>query len=182
MWLSVWSEVQTCIWPSCCHCHSLSLASVKSRLVLPCWYWLTWVVPKKGPLNGCACYSIDSILDSYHTHTHPLNGPSSGTTQVSRYQKGKTNLDFTEARDSEWQWHPLGHVQVCTSLQTDNHASTPPLSVFTGRMPFLPRNQQHQSTEGLGYACALQKNQVKKIRFKGQLIQKLGWKQMDRNT
>jgi len=43
---------------------------------------------------------------------------------VSRYQKGKTNLDFTEARDSEWQWHQLGHTQVCTSLQTDNHAST----------------------------------------------------------
>jgi len=36
-----------------------------------------------------------------HTHTHPLyNGPLSGTTLVSRYQKGKTNLDFTEARDS----------------------------------------------------------------------------------
>jgi len=32
-WLSVWSEVQTCIWPSRCHCHSLSLASAKSRLV-----------------------------------------------------------------------------------------------------------------------------------------------------
>jgi len=48
------------------------------------------------------------------------------TTWVSRYQKGKTNLDFTEARDSEWQWHQLGHVQVCTSLQTDNYASTPP--------------------------------------------------------
>jgi len=47
---------------------------------------------------------------------------------VSRYQKGKTNLDFTEARDSEWQWHQVGHMQVCTSLQTDNHASTPPLS------------------------------------------------------
>jgi len=31
---------------------------------------------------------------------------------------------FTEARDSEWQWHQLGHMQVCTSLQTDNHAST----------------------------------------------------------
>ena len=53
-----------------------------------------------------------------------------------------------EARDSEWQWHQLGHMQVCTSLQTDNHASTPPLSFFTGRMPFLPPNQQHQSTEG----------------------------------
>jgi len=47
---------------------------------------------------------------------------------VSRYQKGKTNLDFTEARDGEWQWHQLGHMQVCTSLKTDNHASTPPLS------------------------------------------------------
>jgi len=30
------------------------------------------------------------------------------------------DLDFTEARDSEWQWHKLGHMQVCTSLQTDN--------------------------------------------------------------
>ena len=52
-WLSVWSEVQTCIWPSGFHCHSLSLASVKSRLVLPFWYQLTRVVPDKGPLNGC---------------------------------------------------------------------------------------------------------------------------------
>jgi len=68
---------------------------------------------------------------------------------VSRNQKGKTNLDFTEARDSEWQWHQLGHImQVCTALQTDSHASTPPLSFFTGRMPFLLPNQQHQSTEG----------------------------------
>jgi len=80
--------------------------------------------------------------------THPFNGPLSATTQVSRYQKGKTSLDFTEARDSEWQWHPLGHTQVCTSLQADNHTSTPLLSFFTGRMPFLPPNQQRQSTEG----------------------------------
>ena len=42
-----------------------------------------------------------------------------------------------------------GHMQVCTSLQTDNHVSTSPLSFFTGRMPFLPPNQQHQSTEGI---------------------------------
>ena len=57
------------------------------------------------------------------------------TTQVSQYQKGKTSLDFTEARNNEWQWHPLGHMQVCTLLQTDNHASTHPLSFFTGRIP-----------------------------------------------
>ena len=83
------------------------------------------------------------------THTQPFNGPLSGTTRVSRYQKGKTSLEFIEARDSEWQWHLLGHMQVCISLQTDNHASTPSLSFFTGRMPFLTLNQQRQSTEGI---------------------------------
>jgi len=67
---------------------------------------------------------------------------------VSRYQKGKTNLDFTEARDSEWQWHQLGHMQICTSLQTDNNASTPPLSFYRPDA-FLPPNQQRQSTEGI---------------------------------
>jgi len=69
------------------------------------------------------------------THTHPFNGPLSKTTRVSQYQKGKTNLDFTEARDSEWQWHQLGHMQVCTSLQTDNHTSTPPLSFLQAGCP-----------------------------------------------
>jgi len=71
-----------------------------------------------------------------HTHTHPFkNGPLSGTARVSRYQKGKTNLDSTKARDSEWQWHQLGHMQVCTSLQTDNHASTPPLCFLQAGCP-----------------------------------------------
>jgi len=48
---------------------------------------------------------------------------------VGWYQKGKTNLDFTEARDSEWQWHQLGYMQVYTSLQTDN-IPAPHHSVF----------------------------------------------------
>ena len=92
------------------------------------------------------------------THTQLFNGPLSGTTQVSRYQKGKTSLDFTEARDSGWQWHQLGYMQVCISLQTDNHTSSPPLlCFFTGRMPFLPPNQQRQSTEG----TLVQKQQIK---------------------
>jgi len=71
-----------------------------------------------------------------HTHTQPFNGPLSRTTQVSRYQKGKTNLDFAEARDGEWQWHPLGHMQVCTSLQSDNHASTARVSFLQAGCPF----------------------------------------------
>ena len=61
-WLSAWSEEQTCIWPSWCHCHSLSLASVKSRLVLHFWYRFTRLVPEKGPLNECVCISQDTDL------------------------------------------------------------------------------------------------------------------------
>jgi len=84
----------------------------------------------------CVCYKhLDCTSNGALEHTPPFNGPFSGTTRVSRYQKDETNLDFTEARDSEWQWHQLGHMQICISLQTDNHASTPPL-----QMPFLPPN------------------------------------------
>jgi len=54
---------------------------------------------------------------------------------VSQYQNGKTNLDFTEARDSEWQWHQLGHMQVRTSLQTDNHANTTRLNFLQAGCP-----------------------------------------------
>ena len=66
---------------------------------------------------GCSAKECDRTKTHTHTHTPPLNGPLSGTTRVSRYQKSKTNLDFTGERDSEWQWHQLGHMQVCTSLQ-----------------------------------------------------------------
>jgi len=87
-------------------------------------------------LDDCL-YCIVTLLLS--THTHPFNGPFSGTTRVSRYQKGKTSLDFTEAKDSEWQWYQLGHMQVCTSLQTDNHTNTSPLSFY--RPDALPATQ-----------------------------------------
>ena len=81
-------------------------------------------------------YSVrQQCMPDSHNYTHPFNGPLSGTTRVSRYQKGKTKLDFTEARDSEWQWHQLGHMQICTSLQTNNHASTPLLSFLQAGCP-----------------------------------------------
>jgi len=76
-----------------------------------------------------------SLKPHIQLHTHPFNGAFSGTTQVSRYQKGKPNLDFTDARDSEWQWHQLGHMQICTLFQTDNHVSTPPLSFLQAGCP-----------------------------------------------
>jgi len=68
---------------------------------------------------------------------------------VSRNQKGKTNLDFTKARDSEWQWHQLGHMQVCVSLQTDNHASTPPLSFLQAGCPSCRPTNSVKALKGL---------------------------------
>jgi len=81
------------------------------------------------------------------THAHPFNGPLSGTTRVSRYQKGKTNLDFTEARDSEWPWHQLGRMQVCILLQTDNHASTQPLSFLQAECPLTNSSEALKATK-----------------------------------
>ena len=63
------------------------------------------------------------------THLFPEHPGWAGT------RKEKTDPDFTEARDSEWQWHQLGHMQVCISLQTDNHISIPPLSFLQAGCP-----------------------------------------------
>jgi len=79
-----------------------------------------------------------ALLLFTYTHTRArvhLTALFPGLPQVSQYQKSKTNLDFTEARVTEWQWHQLGRMQVCTSLQTDNHASTPPLSFLKAGCP-----------------------------------------------
>jgi len=49
----------------------------------------------------------------------------SRTTWVSRHQKGKPFWILLEQQMMGWQWHQLDHMQIiCTSLQTDNHAST----------------------------------------------------------
>jgi len=85
---------------------------------------ITVLIVKKATVS-----KSQNVKDSSHANKYlrkqqtRLTALFSETTQVSRYQKGKTNLDFSETRDSEWQWHQLGHMQVCTSLQTDNHAS-----------------------------------------------------------
>ena len=95
----------------------------------------TLLVPENSDVSVATEFSYIQDWANDNTYTHPFNGPLSGTTRVSQYQKGKTSLDFTEARDSEWQWHQLDHMQVCTSLQTDNNASTPPLSFLQAGCP-----------------------------------------------
>ena len=109
------------VWLQCvCYFQTLCLLTGPSRLVI----------------SQLESVSQNGFTPPTHTRSVAL---LSGTTQVSRYQKGRTNPDFTEARDSEWQWHQLDHMQVCTSLQTDNHTSTPPLCFF--RPDALPATQ-----------------------------------------
>jgi len=63
VWLSVWSEVQMiCIWSSWCHCHPSSFVSLKSRMVLPFWYWLTQVFLEKSLLNGCSMVKLLIVM------------------------------------------------------------------------------------------------------------------------
>ena len=81
---------------------------------------------QSGAANSCLAFSTLAFLTVPYFHVSHFQSPP---------------------RDSEWQWHQLDHMQVCTALQTDNHANTPPLSFFTGLIPFLPPNQQRQSTE-----------------------------------
>jgi len=76
---------------------------------------------------------------------------------VSRYQKGKTNLDFTEARDSEWQWHQLGHMQFCISLQTDNHTNTPPLFFLQAGCPSCRPTYSVKALKALILSCVIRK-------------------------
>jgi len=79
----------------------------------------------------------------YQQQQHPFNGPLSRTTRVSQYQKGKpiwillkqetvsgSGISWTICKSAPCSWH--------------NHASTIPLSFFTGRMPFLSPSEQHQ--------------------------------------
>ena len=113
--LSVWSEMQTCIWPSWCHCHSLSLASVKSRLTLPFWYRLTRVVPEKGPLNECVCmlyYTVGSAT-GLQDHDHRFQDQHCSKLS-SRCLETKTKISFLslqrqQARHKEAETN-LGHA------------------------------------------------------------------------
>ena len=88
---------------------------------------------------SCPAYTTTGRTTYIHTYTR-LTALFPGLPGwAGTRNKGKTNLDFTEATDSEWQWHQLGHMQVCTSLQTDDHASTTPLSLY--RPDALPATQ-----------------------------------------
>jgi len=61
-------------------------------------------------------------------------------TALSIASRSKIQSQFNEARESEGQWHHLGHMQVCISLQTDNYVSIPLLFSVFFRPDALPAN------------------------------------------
>ena len=97
-------------------------------------------------LNSKLNMPVFSLLLLLLLHTHPFNGPLSGTTWVSRYQKGKKPiwilLKLETVSGSGIRW------AICKSAPRCRQITVPHHSVFTGRIPFLPPNQQRQSTEG----------------------------------
>ena len=96
------------LWSSWCHCHSLSLASVKSRLVLPFWYRLTRVVPNKGPLNGCVW------VTRYVVYKSQCN---------CWFNDGVSAIEVGAALTAEWNhWaNVLQVIQVCTHKHRVTH-------------------------------------------------------------
>ena len=105
-----------------------------------------------GTVNKWRIISLLSLTNYTHTHTAILH-PSELCLGLPGWVSTRTNLDSTEARDSEWQWHQLGHMQICTLPQTYNHASTSSLSFWQPGCPSC--HQQHQSTEGLSLTIQL---------------------------
>ena len=104
-----------------------------------------------GDRNLSILRSGDILISWKYKHAHPFNGPFSRTTWVSRCQKGKTSLDWNEAKmtgfgdDSGISW------TICKQFAPSPRqitTSTPHHSIFAGQMLFLTPNQQCQSTEG----------------------------------
>ena len=110
-WFSVWSGMQTCIWPSSCHCHSLSLASVKSRLVLPFWYRLTRVVLDKGPLNVCV----------YINRNANKRETDANTIRCSKTWSGKLTLLATNWRMRSC---PMSDLSPCLYQSRRSHSAS----------------------------------------------------------
>ena len=95
-----------------------------------------------SPASNC------TATEHTHTHTHPLNGRLSGTTHVSRYQKGKNQSGFywsKRQRVAVASAGPYASLHLAPDRQRRQNLTT---QFSTHQMPFLLPNQQRQSTEG----------------------------------
>ena len=120
-----------------------------------------------------------------HTHTN-VSRPFSRTTWVGWYQKDKPFWILLKQEMTRWQWHQLNHMQIiCTSLQTDNHASTSSLHIFY-RLNALPATQptaskhwrSHRISETVQYRRIVSVKDEQEIictPSKGDIAYDLGW-------
>ena len=96
-----------------------------------------------------------SYINQYCSpNAHPFNGSFSTTTQVSQYQKGKTNLDFTEARDSEWgsgiSW------AICKSAPCSRQITTPaPHRFYRPKCTFIRQGHETDRQTDVRQQCLL---------------------------
>jgi len=109
VWLCLWVKVQICIWPSWCHCNSLSLAPVN-----PDWFYLSCASSpgypgqnRRGPLNGCVCVCFDSFVWKGHL---PVKTSLPDMTQPYLkwfWERSSIKKDFEICRQQwqgHWQW------------------------------------------------------------------------------
>jgi len=90
---------------------------------------------KKKVKMWCQVQRLLKTLFQTNTHTHTLFPGLLGWAGTRKVKP----IWILLKQETEWQWHQLGRMQVCTLLQTDNHASTPPLSFY--RPDALPAAQ-----------------------------------------
>jgi len=90
-----------------------------------------------------------SLLSNNKQQQHPFNGPLSGTTRVSQYQKDKTNQDFTEARD-KWVAVASAGPYASLHLTLDRYLCQHPITQFFYRLHALPATQPTVSISNEG--------------------------------
>jgi len=136
--------------------NQLIFGKVMSKSVVS-FFWLTVYYCASIALHGQKLTISSTIVKQgitgtcVHTHTHTFNGPFSGTTRVSRYQKGKPIWILLEQETVNSSGISWANMQVCTSLQTVNHASTPPLCFLqAGSLPASqPTASKHWRPKGI---------------------------------
>ena len=128
---------------------------------------MTWTLLRRLNFTAFKCTKTITYDQMYYlltstttTTLHPFNGLFSRTTWVSRHQKGKP---FWILLEQEMQWHQLDHMQIiCTSLHTDNHASTSLLSFLQAGCPSCrPTNSIKALKDTCAYSCIIfNKNKI----------------------
>jgi len=120
-------------------------------------HFYSFIYCSSNQLNFCRKRFLgNAVHNNHYTHTHTFKALFPGLPGWASTRKAKPIWIFYWSK-RQWRhlyspiYTPIFYLlklYTAMPVQTDNHASTPPHSFFTGRMPFLPPSQQHQSTEG----------------------------------